>query len=103
MRKTRTAEVLKALEKNCWKLYPKPDQILTDNGKQFTSSTFAKRLNELDIKHIRTSNYNPGCNGIVERTHQTVANVLRLNRGCYIEELKQLIERRMNLVARSNT
>ncbi|PWA27965.1 hypothetical protein CCH79_00017548, partial [Gambusia affinis] len=38
------------------------DYIVTDNGQQFLSSSFADFLRERVISHLRTSGYHPQCN-----------------------------------------
>ena len=44
-----------------------PSQIVTDNGRQFTSDLFTQYLAERDIEHIRATPYCPQSNGLVER------------------------------------
>ncbi|KRH94363.1 pol polyprotein, partial [Pseudoloma neurophilia] len=41
-------------------------------GTQFTSDIFEKFCIERNIKHLKTSPYNPTCNGIAERINQTI-------------------------------
>ncbi|UYV72300.1 hypothetical protein LAZ67_9002523 [Cordylochernes scorpioides] len=43
-----------------------PRQIVTDNGTPFISEEFEDFLGRNGIKHIRTANYHPACNGEVE-------------------------------------
>ena len=51
--------------------YGLPEQIVTDNGPQFTSDEFATFLKENGIKHIRSSPYHPLSNGAAERFVRT--------------------------------
>ena len=50
--------------------------LLTDNGKEFCSYKMKDTLAALNIKHITTSFYSPQSNGMAERSHQTLMNVL---------------------------
>ena len=50
--------------------------LLTDNGKEFTSSKMNETLAALNIKHITTSFYSPQVNGAAEKAHLTLMNVL---------------------------
>lgn len=46
--------------------------MLTDNGVQFTSHEFEIFLKNRNIQHLRTSNYYPRCNGLLERFHRNL-------------------------------
>ena len=46
-----------------------PQQLKTDNGPGYTSSTFAQFCKRLNIQHIKGIPYNPQGQGIVERAH----------------------------------
>ena len=48
-----------------------PEQSVSDNGPQFTSSEFTDFCKANDIKHIRVSPYHPASNGLAERMIQT--------------------------------
>ena len=48
-----------------------PEQLVSDNGPQFTSSEFADFCKGNGVKHIRVSPYHPASNGLVERMVQT--------------------------------
>ena len=47
--------------------YGLPEQMVTDNGPQFTSDEFAAFAKGNGIKHIRTAPYHPASNGLAER------------------------------------
>ncbi|XP_033124167.1 uncharacterized protein K02A2.6-like [Anneissia japonica] len=49
-----------------------PDEIVSDNGKQFTSTEFETYLEARGIRHIRTSLYHPQANGLVERFNRVL-------------------------------
>ena len=50
------------------------DEVLTDNGPNFTSDAFAELLAERAIKHRRTQPYRPQTNGKAERFNRTLAD-----------------------------
>lgn len=54
-----------------------PNEILHDQGTQFISSTMKKFNQLLQIKGIRTSPYNPRCNGSCENFNKTLKQMLR--------------------------
>ena len=49
-----------------------PQQLISDNGRQFTSDSFKSYLANRDITHIRTTPYHPQANGLVERFNRTL-------------------------------
>ena len=54
-----------------------PDQLISDNGPQFASNTFAKFAEEYEFTHVTTSPRYPQANGEVERAVQTVKSLLK--------------------------
>ena len=48
-----------------------PDQIVSDNGSQFTSNEFEQFLKSNRIHHIKSAPYHPATNGLAERFVQT--------------------------------
>ncbi|KFD54649.1 hypothetical protein M513_04349, partial [Trichuris suis] len=54
-----------------------PSEIVTDNGKQFTSYEFKRFLEEHAIRHSKTSLYYPQVNGEVERFNRTLKDALQ--------------------------
>lgn len=71
--------------------YPIPQQIHTDQGKQFISSTFTDYVKSLGIKSTTTLTENPQGNSICERINQTVGNILRIYKGYNLENVISLI------------
>ena len=57
--------------------YPHPFSCYHDNGGEFTGWEFQNLLNNFGTKDMPTTNRNPAANGICERMHQTVGNVLK--------------------------
>ena len=62
----------------CWlSRYPRPMMCCHDNGGEFTGWEFQQLLADFGIKDVPTTSRNPASNGICERMHQTVGNVVR--------------------------
>ncbi len=57
--------------------YPWPARCIHDNGGEFIGPEFQFLLQGCRIKDVPTTSKNPQANGICERMHQTVGNVLR--------------------------
>ena len=70
---TRTIEELRSIFA-CWGL---PEQIITDNGPQFTSEEFQKFVCSNGIKHSRTAPYHPQSNEAAERFVQTFKQAMK--------------------------
>ena len=51
--------------------YGLPEQLVSDNGPQFTADVFAQFMKESGVKHILSAPYHPSSNGLAERFVQT--------------------------------
>ena len=51
--------------------YGLPEQLVSDNGPQFTSEEFAHFMKTNGIKHIHSAPYHPSSNGLAECFIQT--------------------------------
>ena len=72
-----TAEQAMEAFNNQWLCrYPRPEAITYDNGGEF-KAVFAKMCDNYGIQKYPTTAYNPQANGIVERVHLTLQNMLR--------------------------
>ena len=60
--------------------YGLPEQLVTDNGSQFTSDEFATFLKLNGVKHVRCSPYHPASNGAAERFVQTFKRAMKAGR-----------------------
>ena len=69
----KTIEVLRSL----FARYGLPEQIVTDNGPQFTSTEFADFTKRNGVKHILSAPYHPASNGQAERFVQTLKRALK--------------------------
>ena len=54
-----------------------PREILSDQGKQFTSDLMKEVSRILSIRQLTTTPYHPACNGLVERFNGTLKSMLR--------------------------
>ena len=67
---TSTTKTITAL-RHLFSAYGLPEQVVSDNGPQFTSDEFSTFLRKNGVKHIRSAPYHPATNGAVERFIQT--------------------------------
>ncbi len=58
-----------------------PDQIVSDNGSQFTSNEFKMFLESNGIKQITSATYHPATNGLAERFVQTLKNSFKASKS----------------------
>lgn len=56
--------------------YSVPEQLHSDQGRQFESQLIAEVCKLLHIKKTRTTPYHPQCDGMVERFNRTLLNML---------------------------
>jgi len=54
-----------------------PAHLTSDQGAQFTSALWARLCNVIDPHHNTTTAYHPQSNGIVERAHWRLKDVLK--------------------------
>jgi hypothetical protein len=57
--------------------YPRPAQVVYDNGTEFTGQEFQELLESYGIKPLATTVRNPRSNGVIERVHLTMGDMLR--------------------------
>lgn len=62
----KSQSVLKRI-KNWCNQFGYPSKILTDQGRQYIAQDIQDFFIENNIKHIKTTPFNPECNGISER------------------------------------
>ena len=55
-----------------------PDQILSDQGRQFESALITELCNVLQIQKSRTTPYHPQADGLVERSNRTLLSMLSI-------------------------
>jgi hypothetical protein len=57
-------------------LYPRPARVVYDNGNEFVSQEFKELLESYGIHPVATTVRNPRSNGVIERVHLTMGNML---------------------------
>ena len=72
-----------------------PKEILTDQGSNFQSVLFRELCEYLGVHKLRTTAWNPRCNGEVERVNSTIGEMLR----CHIEEKGEEWDRFLTVIA----
>lgn len=75
--KNMSSETTVANLKNICARWGCPNELVTDNGPQFSGRTFMQFVKDYDIKHITTSPHYPQANGEAERAVQTAKHILR--------------------------
>ena len=73
----KTIEVLREL----FSSFGLPEQLVSDNGPQFTSEQFVKFIQSNKIRHIRCSPYHPSSNGFVERFVRSFKEAMKASRN----------------------
>ena len=58
-----------------------PEEIITDNGRQFVSREFEEFLSQLGIAHCKTALYHPQANGAVERFNRVLKEGIRAGKS----------------------
>ena len=69
--------VSKALYERVIEYFGCPRKILSDRGTEFTGRIWTDLMDLLGVQRVLTSPYYPQGNGIVERSHRTINNLLR--------------------------
>uniref|UniRef100_A0A8C7WXQ6 Gypsy retrotransposon integrase-like protein 1 n=1 Tax=Oryzias sinensis TaxID=183150 RepID=A0A8C7WXQ6_9TELE len=58
-------------------LFGRPDEILTDNGTQYTGEAFKRFTKEWGVKHITSSPHYPKSNGFIERHVRHIKSIVK--------------------------
>ena len=74
----KSSETISLLVDRMWfNRYPRPLQVSFDQGGEFTGNEFQDLLESYGIKPKPSTSRNPQSNGVIERVHQTLHNMLR--------------------------
>jgi hypothetical protein len=79
MSNTSTSKTIQVLW-HIFSLYGLPEQVVSDNGPQFSSLEFNQFMKEKDIKHYCSAPYHPATNGAVERFVKTFKQAMKAGR-----------------------
>ena len=88
-----TAENVVKTSKQAVHTHGRPDVVLSDNGRQFTSNAFGDFCESNGIKHRRTRPYNPKCNGKIERWFKSLKKELKQHWYDSKEDLEEAVNR----------
>lgn len=73
-----SALVARALDRRWFCRYPRPLTCIHDAGTEFTGFEFQEMLESYGIRSSCITSHNPTANSILERTHQVIANQIRV-------------------------
>lgn len=69
-----------------------PNQIVTDQGRQFESKLFTELSHSIGCDHWRTTAYHPQSNGIIERWHRTLKAAIKCHESnAWVEKLPLIL------------
>ncbi len=78
MRQTKSSDTIDVL-RSLFSRYGLPEQVVSDNGPQFTSEEFQSFLRLNQVKHTLCPPYHPASNGLAEKYVQTFKRMFRKN------------------------
>ncbi|KAJ8373726.1 hypothetical protein SKAU_G00043060 [Synaphobranchus kaupii] len=73
-----TTDTVLAFMSSVFSRHGNPLNVVTDNGVQFTSASFASFLKDRQISHNRSSLYYPAANGAIERFNRVLKQTIQL-------------------------
>jgi transposase InsO family protein len=78
--------------------YACPDRVVFDNGGEFMGGEFQELLSSYEVKLVPTTIRNPKSNGVIERVHLTMGDMLRTITFAGKEWMKE-VQRALDAVA----
>lgn len=87
---TTSKKVIKKL-RDCFVRFGIPEQIVSDNGRQFVSSEFQRFCKNNGIRHTTSSAYHPRTNGEAERFVQTFKKAVHNSEGDLIFRVQRFL------------
>ena len=76
IRDHKATTVARVLLENCFTRLGLPEEIISDRGNEFDGELFTELCKSLNISKLRTSPYRPSTNGMVERYHRSLKQML---------------------------
>jgi len=72
----RADEIINVLEQTWFVRYPRPAEVIMDRGREFAAEVRDELQNEFGVIRKLITTRNPQANGMVERAHQTIHNMI---------------------------
>lgn len=88
---THTGEKANDVISHCleaWAAWNKPRELKTDNGPAYTSQSFTSFCTQMGVTLKHGLPYNPQGQGIIERAHRTLKEVLEKQKGGVGKDMK---------------
>ena len=76
IRDHKATTLARVLLENCFTRLGMPEEIISDQGAEFEGELFTELCKPLNISKLRTSPHRPSINGMVERYHRTLNQML---------------------------
>ena len=77
IRSKEASEVAKAFHDHVLCVHGAPDTLVSDNGKEFLNKMFESLTDITGIVHLKITPWHPGANGVVEKMHANLINILK--------------------------
>ena len=93
IRNQEAATVAKKLVDEVFCRFSPPEQLHSDQGRQFESDLIQELCKLLQVRKTRTTPYHPQCNGVVERFNRTLLDMLSTTVGDHPSDWDQSIRK----------
>ena len=93
IRNQEAATVAKKLVDKVFCRFSPPEQLHSDQGRQFESDFIQELCKLLQVRKTRTTPYHPQCNGVVERFNRTLLDMLSTKVGDHSSDWDQSIRK----------
>ena len=74
---TASSKTITGIIKTYCAMFGRPDEIMSDNGPQYSGESFKRFTNDWNIKHVTSSPNYPRSNGFIERHLKHIKSALK--------------------------